>query len=409
MGVNGEIADIAKRLIGSSAICSPKGEVTDVDVNGLVRRLLLFDRYVLISVRLQEFPHLVKYLGYEGLRDLLFARLIEVRCECLQVTNVAQSGLFGDRVLPAFTYRFNWIDAHDKQKYIEDGLKGIEAVPGLRNRQIRVLKEAIHDSIRPLPPDARSQLWPAFVAELHNAPLLRTSVQMVLRKRLGRDLPPFSLSLHRESDELFRVDTNLPRIAGLEVEQAHRIVEAGLMGVAGLSQAIGEMKAYSALSGFRDDDLPLFRKKLEFLAGVASSETSEARFQRVIEIADLPETPFGSERVNVDRLLKIRDTGDVREFRDWLAGCGGSGDEEIRERVSGLRAKVGLKAASGTGKAVRFLVTNALGFIPHHGPIIGLAAGLADSFLLDRIIPRSGIAAFVNELYPSIFETREKP
>jgi hypothetical protein len=53
---------------------------------------------------------------------------------------------------------------------------------------------------------------------------------------------------------------------------------------------------------------------------------------------------------------------------------------------------------------MRFLATNALGLIPQI-TIPALALGVFDQFVLDKLLPRSGIAAFVNELYPSIFES----
>jgi hypothetical protein len=39
--------------MGSSAIFA-NGQVVDVDAQGLVRRLLLYDKYVLVSTRLQR-------------------------------------------------------------------------------------------------------------------------------------------------------------------------------------------------------------------------------------------------------------------------------------------------------------------------------------------------------------------
>lgn len=48
--------DISRRLIGVSAVFSEDGKVRDVDLESLVRRLILFDCYVLHSIRLQEFP-----------------------------------------------------------------------------------------------------------------------------------------------------------------------------------------------------------------------------------------------------------------------------------------------------------------------------------------------------------------
>jgi len=167
------------------------------------------------------------------------------------------------------------------------------------------------------------------------------------------------------------------------------------------------MKAYSALSGFRDDELPLFRKKLDFLADVASAEKRERSFQRVIEIANAPRFAPNEERVDVEKLMKVRDSSEAREFRDWIASCGDADEDEIREQVSGWKAKVGLKADGKIGKTMRFLVTNLAGFLPPPvGTVVGPALGALDSFLFGTIIPRSGIAAFVDEMFPSIFTNR---
>src|SRR5260370_42691377 len=103
--------DLSRRLIGVSAVFSQDGKITDVDINGLVRRLLLFDKYILVTIRLQEFPFIARYLAYEALRDLLAADLIEIRCECLQLSQISQSVIFDNPILQSFSYKFNWIDA----------------------------------------------------------------------------------------------------------------------------------------------------------------------------------------------------------------------------------------------------------------------------------------------------------
>jgi hypothetical protein len=74
------------------------------------------------------------------------------------------------------------------------------------------------------------------------------------------------------------------------------------------------MKAYSAISGYRDEDLPLFRHKLDFLSGAATSETQENNFQRVMEIAELLDFPLDDGKANVEKLLKIRDSSETRDF-----------------------------------------------------------------------------------------------
>jgi hypothetical protein len=52
---------------------------------------------------------------------------------------------------------------------------------------------------------------------------------------------------------------------------------------------------------------------------------------------------------------------------------------------------------------MRFLITAGVGLVPGAElPALGLS--VADQFIVDRLLPRSGIAAFVNNLYISIFK-----
>jgi hypothetical protein len=108
--------------------------------------------------------------------------------------------------------------------------------------------------------------------------------------------------------------------------------------------------------------------------------------------------------VTIEKLIKIRETSEIREFRDWLGGIGDASDGEIEDRVGSLRVKAGLKVSGETGKAMRFLVTTAGGLAA--SPLMATAVSAVDQFVMNRVLPRSGIAAFVNELYPSIFESR---
>jgi len=399
--------DISRRLIGVSAVVTPDGKIKDVDVVGLVRRLLLFDKYILVAIRLEEFPILARHLGYEGLRDLLAANLIEIRCECLQLGQVGQSSLFGDRVLPPFHYRFNWIDAHNRQKYIHDGLQYMHGTPSLQHKQAAKLKGAIANAIRPLPEGMRAHLWPIFQNELlHNPRLVKMAVEMAVQTRIGLSNVPFSVAVHQQSEDVFKVETDLPHLAKIDEPTAHKIVERGLLGVAGLTQSIGEMKVYSAISGFRDEELPLFRHKLDFLADAISSQAREKQFRRVIDLAGLPEFPMTEGAVSVEKLLKVRDSSEAREFRDWLGSVPNASDDDIRDHVASLRARAGLKVGSGTGKAMRFMITSGLGLVPG-AAAAALVLSAADQFILDKLLPRSGIAAFVNELYPSIFDAKK--
>jgi len=396
--------EITKRLIGVSAVVSPQGQVVDVDVEALIRRLILFDTYILQSIRLQEFPFLARRLGYERLRDLLSANLIGIRCECLQLIQTAQSGIFGDPVLPNFRYQFHWLDFHDREKYVHDGLQELHNLSNVAHKDILRLKRQIIAAIDPLPKEIRPELFPVFKSDiLHNSRLLEKAVRIAAKKMLMQEPPSFSLKIHQESDDIFRAETDLAQRLSVDEAQAHKLVELGLLGVAHLTQSIGEMKAYSALNGFRDEELPLFRDKLDSLAEAASSQSKELNFQRVIEIADLP-IFVGASEIDIERLIKVRDLPETREFRDWLVNIGAVPDREIRERIASMQALVGLKIDSTTGQVIRFLTLSAVSCISHINPLITSTLGVLDQFVINRLFPRSGVAAFVNELYPSIFD-----
>jgi hypothetical protein len=400
--------DMSRRLIGVSAVRSHDYEVCDVDIEDLIHRLLLFDKYVLVSQRLEEFPHLVRYFGFEGLKELLAAKLIEIRCECFQPAQTAQTNFSGYPTYPPFTYRLDWIDAHDRRKYIHDCLQNVHRSQGLQLKQLKKLKLAIVDAILPPPTEERKEWGPSSQFEiLNNVKLVRASIDLVLRTRLGLENVPYSFSVSRGDSDTYQVSTDLSERLRIEDIEAHRFIERGLIGVAALTQALGEMKAYSAISGFREDEIPLFRYKLDFLAETASSQKREDNFRRVIDIAELPTLLAEAGRINVEKLLKIRDSSEAREFRDWLGGeVGDLTDREIRDRVCGFRATLGLKSGNTIGKAMRFLITTVVGLVPH-AIVPAVALSFLDQFVLEKILPKSGISAFVNELYPSLFESKK--
>jgi hypothetical protein len=382
------------------------GKIVDVDADGLVRRLILFDKYVLVSQRLGEFTFLAKRFGYEGLRDLLAASLIEVRCECVQLMQIGQSGMFGDPVLPLYSFKFNWIDAQDKRKYIHGCLQEFRHNSGLQAKQVVKLKGLIANSIRPLSPELRPEVFPSFQkALLTEHKFVKDAVEMTIHRKLGLRKVPFSLRVHREDEETFRIETDLHNRLKVSEFESHKIIEAALLAVAGVTQTIAEMKWYSALSGFRDEELPLFRSKLDFLTDAITTEAKEKSFRRVIDLVDFPSLPEAGQ-IRVDTLLKVREASETREFRDWLGSIGRSSDKEIKEQISGLRTKLGSMIEGRTGKVLRFLVNTGVGLIPGAAlPALGLSA--VDQFLVDKLLPRSGVAAFVNELYPSIFKRSE--
>ena len=183
---------------------------------------------------------------------------------------------------------------------------------------------------------------------------------------------------------------------------AHRIVERGLLGLGGLTQRFAEMDVFAALSGFTETDLPLVEEQLKFFLRI-SAEVREKQFRRVVEIAGFPDfsSAISDKKVNVERLLEVRQSGECREFREWLPTIDDASDAEIKDRISSLRSKLGNAIQSQSGKAIRLLATTGIGIA---GLPAGIVAGVVDTFLLEKMLPNSGVVAFLSHLYPSVFE-----
>ncbi|MGB7556860.1 MAG: hypothetical protein WBM04_21025, partial [Candidatus Korobacteraceae bacterium] len=94
---------------------------------------------------------------------------------------------------------------------------------------------------------------------------------------------------------------------------------------------------------------------------------------------------------------------ECRDFRAWLSTAQDLSDIEIRKVTGGMKNQLSSLAGSTTGKTVRLAATTLIGLIPGAGLVLGPTAGAIDSFLLDRILPRSGIVAFLADIYPSLF------
>ncbi len=394
--------EITRRLLGSSAIVYQEPGARDIgvrlDLEGFIRRLLLFDTYILYSVRLKEIAELVRYFGYEGTLMLLSSGALEIRCECAQFVE----GQFSAPACPPLTFQFHVIEAHDRNQYLIDNLSEFNRTPALSSRQLMELQTAVTKAVRQ--PDNRemfsSAVAPAFESDiLHNTRLLKSAVRFVLAKEKGiTSVDDFALRFHKVADDRYKAETDLLQKLTLSIEDIHNVLKVAILGISGVDQRLGEMKAHDALSGFTDEELPLFRNKLDFLAEAHSSQGPERRFHRVVAVAGLPEISAGS-RIDIEKVLAVRSQPEALEFRAWLADIDKLSDSEIQQRVSSFNAKLGLAAQTTAGKVLRFLVTTVAGFVPP----LSVTLGALDEFAWDKFARRSGIAAFVHELYPSIF------
>jgi hypothetical protein len=397
------MANIRQRLIGDIAIRSGL-DVTGVDLNALLQRLVLFDTVVLKSARLKEIPFLVRALGYAGVMELLSSGALEIYCEATFIIQSIKRN--NQRVLPIGEYNFGLAAIADHTQYIHDALQPISTLEGITFKQAQKLRrEIVLRLIRP-PSNFGEKILDQFDRDLRSgSPAIQRAINLRFLQVHGTPAPEFSIRLYEVQQRKFRAETNLFENASLSPEATNDLIESGLGAIGNLNHRLAEMDAVSALSGFSEDENVLFEDKLAFLAQACNPSVQEAQFRRILRISGFPEFRVGDEqKINVGRLLEIRQTRECAEFRHWVTAIDSASDEEITERVAGIRSQLSSFVHSSKGKTARLLATAGIGLIPIVGTLGGLAAGVADAFIVDKLLPESGAVSFISQLYPSVFE-----
>lgn len=401
---------IEQHLIAPCSIVNATNhDAVEVDVAAIPRRLILFDTYILSSIRLKEFPNFVNAFGFEGTVELLRSARLKIQCQAVTIAQTGQAIPFrssADRKpLPPHHFSFGTLHASNQNEYIHRCLQEIQKIEAPLKAKIK-LTEAILDEMVVWPTTAGQEALSQLEWDLRsNSPLVKSMLISVLRQELGSAISDVSVQIHIEETQQgdFHAITNLQQLS-LDEDRRHKIVERALLAVGGLNYRIEEMKTHNAISGFSETESGLFSEKLGFLLRGLSSNAKEKDFQRVLKVGDFPDFDPSRHTIDIPKLLEILATKELIEFRQWFSSIGSATDAEIRDRVSSLRARLGSAVQSDSGRIVRFIASAASGFIPVAGPAVGLLAGGIDSFLVDKVLPTSGVWTFLNKMYPSIFK-----
>lgn len=389
----------------------------DVDLGALVRRLILFETVTVESLRLMEIPSLVGAFGSGGLRELLDSGAVRIICDAMGTGQVGQSlglGATIDRggTLPLSHIRLVQYSAADRRQYLHGCLQEVHSAQ-IPDKAAKRLKAYLAPRLLEYPRAAGQAGLDDTLFDLRSRPWqIWDGIRLMVRRETGIDPgpnpdPQFRCEELNEGD--FRIVTSLGTQLNLPDEALHRCVEGGALAVAHLNQTLHLMKAFGAVTGFREDEVTLFERKASAIWSQVDPKSQERRFDRVITIAGLPDLsalPQGTG-ISVDRLLRLRESDDCRQLREWVRNIDSETDEEIDAEFGSIRAKMASITGGTAGRTVRFLVTTVAGRIPVVGDLAGLALSAADSFLLDRIIGKRGPATFLGRTYRSLFESSD--
>lgn len=383
------------------------GHEAEIDVGGLIRRLIMFDRVIVRHGSLGELPVLVETFGPKGFQELLDTGTLKFSDLTTSVS--AFPSIILDSSAPLGQFTLTRVQPHARANARTRKLRFREGVPNLKSSERNSLEQAIHNSLLRPPKTFGINLEKHVHSELRieDAPSLRSAVLESLKRGAGLSgLTAEQINLDVEEPEqgVFQVKTTIPQDFKISAERTRFIVMQAVQAVANLSHRLAEMEAYSAITGFLDSEAPILFGKVAPIIAPFNPNVPEEQFKRVIEIADVPDFVPG-QTVDVQKLMSIRESAECRDFRGWLSTVEKINDAEIRDAAEGFKSRLASLAGSSGGKVARFAATVGIGFIPGAGLLLGPAVSAIDTFLVERVLPRSGILAFLTDTYPSLFRS----
>lgn len=418
-------SDMRLRLIGRSAFpVAQNTDTVEVDLSGLIEKLILFDKYILQSIRLKEIPALIRFFGYQGTKDLFSSGAIDIHCQALTIGQIGQTAIDVRRkkgFLPLGSYSFATVGIEDSKKFgtedhrdfIHDCLQVIHNTETLRDKEAKKLKSLVASRLVNYPENAGNQILEQLKSDLRsNIPTIKTAVLYKLREKFKSDVvnEDFYVRVNPIDEVDFHVESNISNIFDIDEKEKHEIIESALLAIGGLNQRILDMKIFSALSGFRENELPLFDSKLGFIEkNLLGPENHSQRLNRVISLSNLPDirSAIHEKRLDVNTLLEIRESPECKEFRQWLWSIDSYTDRELKDRIHSLREQFSRFVRSTTGKSIRWVAITGAGMTnPDTGPLLSASLSLLDTFVVEKLLPTSGALTFLNQMYPSIFRRR---
>ncbi len=411
--------DIRRRYVGSCYVIDTENKKPQFDISSIILRLILFDTFILQSNNLDEFVILVENFGYGGVKEILSSGALRIHSEAHAVGQTGQTGL-GFRgkkkdgtpkdLLPLNSFSFDIIMHADSKKIMHRNMQKIHNIGNIHHKEAIKLKKLIANNLVNYPKESTGYILNQMINDFkNNTPNIKEAIISSVKRQLNVSSLPsenFSYEIEVDDENDVHVNSNLSQFLGIDEDAVHKILEKALLAIGGLNKRIETMRAFSAITGFRENELSIFEDKLKFISATISPEDKEERLKEVLSWPIFPElsTAIADKKLNIDTLLKVRESPECLEFRSWLWDSDSLKTEELKERINSLSAKLSLKLSGKSSKAIRWLSTTGAGFLPGVGIVAGPVLGFLDTFLVEKMLPKSGVLTFLGKQYPTIFK-----
>lgn len=421
-----------KRLLASVALPSKTHEGIEFLAGEFLERLILFDEYILDSIRLQEIPHLVKVFGYAPVLELLESGILKIHSDIfLGITSTGQASKAmpsrarkGD--LPLCSYCLHAFSIHPydspeegksenikvvQKQHIHKDLQQFHKIDGISFKEAKKLKTAVAHQIVQFSTES-------FIEEIAEQtykdvraqdPAIQIAIAYKIKELFNKEVNPKAIELEIEfiDDDDFRVESNIERRFALNKRQTHEAILRALIGIGRRNHQIAQMNEFKTMVGYRENEVPILEAKFDFLLKqIARDKALAGDFHRILAVKGLPDfsQAVAEGRIDLMKLLELRNSRECVDFRNWIWSQDHINLKELDERLNSFSQQFRDFFRTGRGKIVSWLASAGISSIPVIGGPIGAGLSFYDKFLVKDVLPHKGALTFINNSLPSIYQ-----
>ena len=374
----------------------------EFDIGKFIESIILFDTVLLSNPSV--LPELIRATGIEGLLRLLNDDLLRVvgGGPSAQATYDFNRPAFSrnkalDRPL-RFGFETVYVDPStpgnlSANERLEKDLKKTKGIMSIADQDLTKIQDAIVPSMKTIDgqslktkDDFRKDILEKqeFIVALLVDSLVRES-----------NLPIHALNWKINVEEvdagIFQINTNINKILRISDSELHEHLKKPFFEITGTNLQLHRMRAVDAAAGLSQMQAIITAKCIDFLSKLHTESDTRTIFTKITEVANVPCLEPGIT-INVDELIKLRNSDEARSFRDWIQNSQSLDKHEIQKLLSGWRKKLGEMLKLNNAKGIRWLTSTGAGELI--SPATGVVVGGIDYFL-GKFLPGMGPIGFI--------------
>lgn len=383
-----------------------KTNTKEFDVGNFVESILLFDTVLLSDPSV--IPELIRAFGTEGVLRLLNTGLMGVvggGASAQATYDFKKPGLFENRPLDRplrFGFETIFVDpSHPKntsaEERLEKDIRKTKKIMSIDNKDLTKIHDAIVPSLKIIDghslkttDDFRNDISSKqeFVVDLLVDYLARES-------KIPIHMIKWRIKVEEVHDQIFQIDTNLGNLLRINDDELHEFFKKPFFEITGTNLQLHRMRAVNAASGLTEAQANITAKRFDFLSRLHTESDTRAVLTKILEVASVPTLEPG-RILNIDALIKLRESDEARSFRDWIQNSQTLEESDIQALITGWRKRLGEMLKRKDVKGLRWLTSTGIGVLFGTGAGIGVSA--LDHFL-GKFLPGMGPIGFIVDDY----------